>query len=76
MSIKNRIQAASALKGWFLPATSVGDPAGIQDLIDWLRGAHFIDLAVRINGKDEREQGDWVKYLEPVYGEEDVTKES
>jgi hypothetical protein len=74
MAIKNRIQASTRIKGWFLKATDDQEYAQrINSIINWLKGAHFIDLAVRINGKDEREQGDWVKYLEPVFGEEDVT---
>jgi hypothetical protein len=28
--------------------------------------AHYVDLDIRINGKNEREQADWVKWLEPV----------
>lgn len=35
----------------------------VQRLLDRMWAAHHVDLILRINGKDERHQADWVKHL-------------
>lgn len=37
----------------------------INRLIQRCKGAHYVDVLVRINGQDERFQADWLKHLKP-----------
>lgn len=38
----------------------------ILRMIERLKHAHYTTLLIRINGRDERFDGDWIKYLRPV----------
>lgn len=35
----------------------------VQTLIDRCKRAHFVDIKIRINGKDEHYEADWLKHL-------------
>lgn len=50
---------------WLLTDRHINDLQvdSVQRLIDRARHAHFTDLIIRINGKDERYQADWLKHL-------------
>ena len=57
--------AQSEIGGWFLNRSKVNSvqEESIEKLIRRCRGAHYVDVIVRINGKDERYQVDWLKHL-------------
>jgi hypothetical protein len=38
----------------------------IDRLIARCKAAHYVDICIRINGKDERVQADWLKHLKRV----------
>lgn len=40
--------------------------ASIDRLIDRCKAAHYVDVCIRINGKDERLQADWLKHMRRV----------
>lgn len=35
----------------------------VQTLIDRAKRAHYVDVVIRINGKDEHYQADWIKHM-------------
>lgn len=54
--------------GWFLPAEKLNEPQAekMPQLLKRCRGAHYIDVHVRINGQSEYWQADWLRDLEPI----------
>lgn len=54
--------------GWFLPLSSINDiqAESVAAQIVRTKQAHSTDLDIRINGKNELHQADWVKKLQPV----------
>lgn len=50
---------------WLLTDNNINDlqVATVQRLIDRAKQAHYVDLVIRINGKDEHYQADWLKHL-------------
>jgi len=46
----------------------------IDRLIARCKAAHFVDICIRINGKDERVQADWLKHLKRVVELEDQSQ--
>jgi hypothetical protein len=68
MAIKNRIQATPGeLTGWFLPVDSVSDiqRERITEFVRRAKGAHFINILMRIDGQDENIEADWLSRLDP-----------
>lgn len=52
---------------WSLDAGKINDlqQDAIAALVRRCKGAHFVDVHVRINGKWEVYQADWIKHLQP-----------
>jgi len=53
---------------WVLTDKNINDlqTASIDRLIARCGAAHHVDICLRINGKDERVEADWVKHLKRV----------
>lgn len=53
---------------WCLTNQKINDlqVASIDRLIDRCKAAHFVNVHVRINGKDEHYEADWLKHLKRV----------
>jgi hypothetical protein len=51
---------------WKLPAEKINrlQQASIERLVTRCKQAHYVDIVVRINGKYEVHQADWIKHLE------------
>ncbi|KKN52638.1 hypothetical protein LCGC14_0610320 [marine sediment metagenome] len=51
-----------------IPEEAINDSQreAIKRLIERTRHAHFTNIHLRINGKDEHHEADWVKYLKIV----------
>lgn len=56
----------SPVTDWRLPAGKINrlQQAGIETLVTRCKQAHYVDIVVRINGKYEVYQADWLKHLE------------
>jgi len=52
-------------RGWLLSRDKVNAPQAesIERLIKRAKGAHMIDVKVRINGHDEWFEADWIKHM-------------
>ena len=54
--------------GWYLPKSPLNDLqiASVEEQIKRCKLAHFTDIDIRINGKFERMQADWIKHMQPI----------
>lgn len=52
---------------WRLDAANINklQQASIEGLVRRCKQAHWVDIVIRINGKYEVYQADWIKHLEP-----------
>ena len=53
---------------WVLTDKSINNLQvdSVDRLIERCKAAHYVDILIRINGKDERVQADWLKHLKRV----------
>lgn len=56
------------MNDWILRGQHINElqQASIARVVKRCKQAHFTNLDIRINGKNEAEEADWVKWLEPV----------
>lgn len=56
---------------WKLPADAINrlQQASIERIVARCKQAHYVDIVVRINGKYEVHQADWIKHLAVSAGE-------
>lgn len=56
-------------KAWRLTDEHINElqVADIDHLVARCRRAHYVDLVIRINGRDEHYQADWLKHLRPEH---------
>lgn len=52
---------------WTLSKDKIISPqqASIEHAVEMAKHGHHIDIVIRINGRDETLQADWIKHLEP-----------
>lgn len=65
------LRARPATGDWILRGKHINEfqQASIARMVRRCKQAHFTNLDIRINGKNEAEEADWVKWLEPLYAE-------
>lgn len=63
-----RLRAEPGTGDWVLRGQHINEfqQASIARAVKRCKQAHFTNLDIRINGKNEAEEADWVKWLEPV----------
>ena len=51
--------------GWALSSERINSlqQASIKKMVELAKGAHWIDVVVRYEGKEHRFQADWIKHL-------------
>lgn len=56
------------LDGYYLPRSALSDIAAdhLDQLILRAKGSHVCDVTLRLAGREQRYQADWVKYLSRV----------
>lgn len=61
---------------WVLTDAHINDlqTDSINRLIERCKHAHYVNVHVRINGKDEHFEADWLKYIKPVTAPADVSQ--
>ena len=64
----NRTSDERVTWDWHLSADKINhlQEASIENLTHLAKHAHYVDVRVRINGKDRWFQVDWLKHLEKV----------
>jgi hypothetical protein len=57
---------------WRIAPSHINDlqQQSIADLVKRCKAAHFVDVHVRVNGKWEVYQADWIKHLKPSDGDD------
>src|ERR1700744_903193 len=78
MSSKNKSTSTEGIgslivgRGWYLPWHAINDlqRESVDRLTKRAKAAHYVNLTVRINGKDEVYEADWLKHLQPIKPDE------
>lgn len=67
MSNREQVSPDERSTDWQLSAAKINaiQQSSITELVKRCKAAHFVDVHVRINGKWEIFQADWIQHLEP-----------